>query len=70
MGRVVYEVLPFGDEWLIRLAADSEWETVKTKTEAVRRARELGRRYAEWSVRVLSDAGTVETEYTSPVAHP
>ena len=61
----VYDVLPVGSEWMIRMAADSEWEMAPTKAAAVTRARELARRYGDWSVRVLSESGGVEAEYTS-----
>ena len=70
MSRVVYEVLPMGSEWMVRMASDSEWEMLPTKGEAIRRARELGQRQAEWRVRVLSATGSLETEFASVEASP
>jgi Uncharacterized protein conserved in bacteria (DUF2188) len=69
MSRVTYEVLPLGAEWLVRLAADSQWELLPTRADAVRRARELGGRYGDWRVRVLSENGTLEEELSSQHAH-
>ena len=54
MSRAVYEVLPMGSEWMVRMASDSEWEMHPTMGEAIRRARELGQRYSEWRLRVTS----------------
>jgi hypothetical protein len=70
MNRVDYEVLPMGSEWMVRMAANSHWEIHPTQAEAVRRARELGRRHAQWSVRVLGADGALEAEYTSDAGHP
>jgi Uncharacterized protein conserved in bacteria (DUF2188) len=69
MSRAVYEVLPMGNEWMVRMAADSQWETASTKSQAIRRARELGAQYTEWRVRVLSATGAVEQEFASSEAH-
>ena len=68
MSRALYEVVPQHGGWLVRMASDSEWELQPTKDAAIRRARELGRRHSEWRVRVLSEAGTIETEYSSAQA--
>jgi hypothetical protein len=65
MSYALYEVLPVGDEWLVRLAADSQSELLPTKPAAVRRARELGKQYSDWRVRVLSPTGKIEAEYSS-----
>lgn len=70
MSRVVYEVLPAAKEWMVRVASDSQWEIAPTKAQAIRRARELGSRYSEWRVRVLSATGAVEQEFTSEETRP
>ena len=68
MSRAAYEVLPMGSEWMVRMAADSEWEMLPTKAAAIRRARELGQRHTEWRVRVLSETGSLESEFGSAQA--
>jgi 3-methyladenine DNA glycosylase/8-oxoguanine DNA glycosylase len=70
MSRATFEVVPVEDTWVIRMPGDSIWETRPTKAEAIQRARELGRRYATWRVRVLSRVGELETELDSPEPPP
>ena len=65
MTKAVYEVRPSGGTWVIRMAGDGQSERADSKTEAIVRARELGSQYDAWTVRVLTDRGTLETEITS-----
>ena len=70
MTRAVYEVLPAGKTWVIRMAGDSQSELAETKSEAIERAQELGRHYDEWTVRVMTERGTLETEITKSAPPP
>lgn len=62
MSRALFEVVPVEGGWLVRMAGDSMSELHGGKAEAIQRARELGRRYDEWRVRVLTRSGDVESE--------
>ena len=64
MASVVYNVSQAGDGWRIHLAGDGVTEYAPSKQEAVRRAKELGKRHSEWTGRVLNPSGSLETEYT------
>lgn len=66
MTRALLEVVPVDGGWLIRMPGDSLSELRDEKGEAIARARELGRRYDSWRVRVLTRTGGVETELASP----
>jgi hypothetical protein len=66
--RATYDVTPQNGGWLIRLAGDSVSEWYEGKADAVRRARELGRRCDEWNVRVYAPGGALEQELTSKEA--
>jgi len=68
MTQATWDVVPQNGGWLVKMAGDSvsEWHAVKT--EAIRRARELGRPYDIWRVRVYSQSGALEEELTSPQA--
>ena len=63
--KALYEIVPLDEGWLVRMPLDSETEMRATKGEAVRRARELGRRYGSWTVRVLTKSGEIEQELSS-----
>jgi hypothetical protein len=63
-----YDLVPVDGRWLIQMAGDSQSEIADSKATAIARARELGARYAEWKVRVYTDAGTLETEISSAVS--
>ena len=65
MTQAIYDVLPEGGGWLVRMAGDSIHEWHADKSDAIRRARELGRPYDLWRVRVYTGAGTLEQELTS-----
>lgn len=65
MTRAVYDVVPADGHWVIRMAGNGMWETLPTKGEAVRRARELGRRHDTWLVRVHTASGAIEEELAS-----
>jgi hypothetical protein len=65
MTQATWDVVPQNGGWLVRMAGDSISEWHAMKAEAVRRARELGRPYDVWRVRVYSPAGTLEQELTS-----
>ncbi len=71
MSKAVYDVVPVPNGWLIRLAGDGQTELAAGKADAINRARQLGRQYDQWRVRVLSASGGVEEEYSSMQAeHP
>lgn len=67
-GRANYDVVPMNGGWQLKMAGDSVSEWHASKSEAVRRARELGRAYGTWRVRVLTASGAVEQELTSAQA--
>jgi hypothetical protein len=50
------------------MAGDSVHEWHSDKGEAVRRARELGRPYDVWHVRIYTRTGALEEELTSTLA--
>jgi hypothetical protein len=68
MTNAMYEVVPEGQAWRVRMAGDSVSELYADKGAAIHRARELGRRYDAWRVRVLTENGRVETELSSSEA--
>ena len=68
MTQAIYDVLPERGGWLVRMAGDSIHEWHADKGTAIRRARELGRPYDLWRVRVYTGAGTLEEELTSTQA--
>jgi hypothetical protein len=70
MTHAFLEVVPVHDGWLIRMPGDSISELRPSKSEAIARARELGRRHDEWQVHVLTESGGVETELSSAEAPP
>jgi len=63
--RAVYDVVPLGNGWLLKMAGDSVSEWHASKDEAVRRGRELGKAYGTWRVRVYAESGALERELTS-----
>lgn len=63
--RATYDVVPSGGGWVLKMAGDSVSEWHATRAEAVRRARELGRAYGSWHVRVYTATGALEQELTS-----
>lgn len=65
MSQAIFEVVPLDAGWLVRMPGDSVAEVRPTKTDAVKRARELARSYGDWRVRVLTSTGSVEAELTS-----
>ena len=65
MTHASYEVVPKNGGWMVQMPGDSVSEWHASKDDAVRRARELGRAYDTWRVRVLTDSGAVEQELTS-----
>lgn len=62
--KVVYEVVPVGNGWEIRLAGNSQTEFASTREEAIARARHLVGRYDEGRVVVRDDIGNIEREIT------
>jgi hypothetical protein len=66
--RATYDVIPNGGGWTLKMAGDSVSEWHASKDEAVRRARELGRAYGTWRVRVYAASGALEQELTSSSA--
>ncbi len=65
MTQALYEVVPEGRGWRVRMPGDSVSELYADKGAAIHRARELGRRYDAWRVRVMTENGRVETELSS-----
>lgn len=70
MSSVTYDVVPLNGGWLVKLAGDSVSEWHAAKSEAVRRARELGRRCDEWHVRVFGQTGAIEQQLDSKQQAP
>lgn len=66
MTRVQLEVLPVERLWLVRVPGDGVSEFWPHKHEAIARARQIGGWHDEWSVRVLTDGGDLESEIRSP----
>jgi hypothetical protein len=66
--RALYDVVPNGEGWTLKMAGDSVSEWHASKADAVRRARELGSAYGSWRVRIFTTSGVVEQELTSPEA--
>jgi hypothetical protein len=65
MARAFLEVVPMSDYWLVRVPGNGVSEACSNKADAIRRARELGQRYDEWLVHVLTTSGVVETALSS-----
>jgi hypothetical protein len=67
---VVYEVHPApGAGWVVEMASDSQSESFDDKFSAVARARRLADR-DDATVRVVTRAGHLESEYTPRGAGP
>ena len=68
MTQANYDIVPVNGGWLVKMTGDSVSEWHSSKGDAVRRARELGRAYGTWHVRVLAPNGAVEQELSSAEA--
>jgi hypothetical protein len=65
MTQATYNVVPKDGGWLVCMSGDGVHEWHAEKDVAIRRARELGRPYDQWRVRVYNFAGALVRELTS-----
>jgi hypothetical protein len=72
MSRAFFEVAPIDDRWVMRMRMPSEsvFEFCPSQAAAIYRARELGRHFDAWRVRVLSPSGELEKELISDGSAP
>lgn len=65
MARVVYHVLPEGDDWKVRRAGAGRAEGVyENKSDAVERAKVLAKGARLGQVKIHKQDGSIQTEHT------